>query len=276
MRRIAGASIKLIVDKLWGAVISWVYGNPGAAATMAVTAFGATFLRYRSAIEVLKKWGWADWIAVFLMVLFAGGSALLFIRSFWIRLRANGGPIKTDAPMVETKASGGFFKTALSIVALVMVMFLLSQHPRVTEPFPPVAIPPAPIPVPTDTPKNARGGNKEKKKLARPQAAIPELTTPTPLTQPVEPMTGGQVDSHLDTLIKINQNMSRGDRERFSNALFEFSQVLEKANEFWGKVNTEGAQLRQAWISGSIIRELEQHKNTLRGIDTSAALSRNL
>ena len=76
--------------------------------------------------------------------------------------------------------------------------------------------------------------------------------------------------TQLDRLIEANKHLSVGDRERLSDALFDFAGVLDQANTLWGKANLEGGQLNQAWRSGSIVKDFEARRNTLREIDSSA------
>ncbi len=98
---------------------------------------------------------------------------------------------------------------------------------------------------------------------SRPSTVAPSAIS---IARPIAP------PSQLDLLIASNKNLPKGDRDRFADALFDFSQVLEQANELWGKANQEGAQLSQGWRSGQIARDFEAHKRTLSEIDQSAKL----
>jgi hypothetical protein len=65
-------------------------------------------------------------------------------------------------------------------------------------------------------------------------------------------------------------HLSGGDRTALTNALLEFSEVLDEGNEIFGQANTEGANIGQTWRSGTIVQDFQTHKDALRKIDESA------
>jgi hypothetical protein len=79
-----------------------------------------------------------------------------------------------------------------------------------------------------------------------------------------------KVKSPLEELTASNSRLSSGDRERLSNALFEFSQVLDQANGTFGAMNSAGANLNNAWQDGSVAADSESHKARLLTAQTHA------
>jgi hypothetical protein len=76
--------------------------------------------------------------------------------------------------------------------------------------------------------------------------------------------------SPFEELAALNAHLSAGDRERLSNALFDFSQVLDQANKVFGAMNSAGAKLNNAWQDGSVAKDSESHKARLLAAQTLA------
>jgi len=81
--------------------------------------------------------------------------------------------------------------------------------------------------------------------------------SPAPRT-PVEILTG------------MNRNMFQDDKNRFSNALYDYSQILIQANDLGSRANMEGGRLSGAWQDGSLSESLDNHKNSLSSLAISA------
>ena len=76
--------------------------------------------------------------------------------------------------------------------------------------------------------------------------------------------------TELDALTAINKGMSDGDKERLSNAFFDFSKVLDQANKLLGEANRAGAQLNQAMKGDSLAIDIELHRGEFREVLASA------
>ena len=68
--------------------------------------------------------------------------------------------------------------------------------------------------------------------------------------------------SQLDVLLEINKRLSAGDRSRFTDALHDFTQVLDQANTLWGKAN------RVDDLGSST--DFETRKTRLQDVESSA------
>ena len=55
-----------------------------------------------------------------------------------------------------------------------------------------------------------------------------------------------------ERVTQINQNLSKGDRERLSNVLYEFSQMLEKMTTLGYKANQEIGQIGNEVATGPL------------------------
>lgn len=75
--------------------------------------------------------------------------------------------------------------------------------------------------------------------------------------------------SASDTVIQINRRMTKADRERFANALFDFSATLDQANSLLDTANLESAKLRGT-SSGGPIRDFGTRREELSSIESSA------
>ena len=72
-----------------------------------------------------------------------------------------------------------------------------------------------------------------------------------------------------ERVTQINKNLSKGDRERLSNTLYEFSQMLEKLKNLGHKANLEIGQIGNEVSNGSIVKSYEVRTKTLREISAS-------
>lgn len=91
----------------------------------------------------------------------------------------------------------------------------------------------------------------------------PQPSVPAP--QNIVPSQENASPTQLDRVADITKRMPQADRERLSQALFEFSKLLDQANELWGKVNLEGGTLSHSW-GGELNNEatVDAHINKLR------------
>jgi hypothetical protein len=162
------------------------------------------------------------------------------------------------------------FGVCAAILALATPLFRKSRYlddielrSKVVTPIPPPeAYTIAPIARVLSTPVTAAPApliaSKPNVELPIPQSEAPSHRAAPPIknTQP-------------DTLADVT-NMSPGDRDRLTNAFFEFSQMMRQANELFGKANLEGGQLHNAWERGAIVGDANSHIIKLRAISVSA------
>jgi hypothetical protein len=73
-----------------------------------------------------------------------------------------------------------------------------------------------------------------------------------------------------ERLIQINKNLSKGDRDRLADVLYDFSKTLDQMTDLGYKANLELAQVNNGVRSGSIVNDYEEHKKKLLGIATPA------
>lgn len=127
------------------------------------------------------------------------------------------------------------------------------------------ARPPAPKPksnlTPTDKGQSAS--------TERPQAPGQPLSQPS--TQQSPQMNQGVAPAtQLDRLIQTDRNLTPGDRDRLSNALYEYSQFLEQGRTLGYTLNTEFGKLNQDRQSGVLARNVDEHIKSLREMDAPA------
>jgi hypothetical protein len=108
-------------------------------------------------------------------------------------------------------------------------------------------------------------GAEKAQPLPQTQANAPEKVCPPPT---VVYQQGPQ--SQLDRLIAANKNLSKGDRDRLADTLFDFSKTLDTAGALGIRATVEGNEISKEWREGSIAKKLEAHKAKLHDIDSSA------
>jgi hypothetical protein len=93
----------------------------------------------------------------------------------------------------------------------------------------------------------------------------PSLQPSVPTPPNIVPSQENASPTQIDRVADITKRMPQADRERLSQALFEFSKLLDQANELWGKVNLEGGTLSHSW-GGELNNEtaVDAHINKLR------------
>jgi hypothetical protein len=69
--------------------------------------------------------------------------------------------------------------------------------------------------------------------------------------------------SSLETLIAANRSLPTADKERLSNALFDFAQLIDQANAVFAAINIADAELTTAYQTGVIATELELYRGKL-------------
>lgn len=83
-----------------------------------------------------------------------------------------------------------------------------------------------------------------------------------------QPCPGAPPPTLRDIVLAINAHLTEGDRNRFSNALSEFSDFLSKDKNLGYKLNTELASLSRARGDGTIAKEVQEHEKILSDITT--------
>jgi hypothetical protein len=127
---------------------------------------------------------------------------------------------------------------------------------------------------PTETgyPKKEPPTNSSKHQAEPPTVQQPAQSHPlqpqagpsTPTSQTSQPQT------QLERVTAINGNLSPGDRERLSNLLYEFSQILEKMSAVGYRASEQKTQINNEIGDGSIAKDYETHIKELRYISASS------
>jgi hypothetical protein len=111
-----------------------------------------------------------------------------------------------------------------------------------------------------------------------PQTGPLQHTTPNAGTQPagqspVQPSPqvaqGTVAQTQLERLIQTDRNLTSGDRERLSNALYECAQFLEQGMTLGYRMNSELGKVAQDRTSGSLAKNYDGHIAALRDIGNS-------
>ncbi len=90
-----------------------------------------------------------------------------------------------------------------------------------------------------------------------------EQVNPARLPQPCP---GAPAPTLRDRVLAINTHLTEGDRNRFSNALSEFSDSLSQGESLAYKLNIELGGLNQGEKDGTIAKEVQQHEKVLGNI----------
>jgi len=178
-------SLRWVADKWAGAIISWSLNNSGAVAAMLTFAFGGVLYRYHQAVQQLTRLTWMDWIAVMLGVVFALGAAILFVRFVWLKTKRS--------QSQTTSGSLGWLKTIGTVLALVLITWLLPrgsmpkpQSPEVAKE-PQVLVPPA---AGAKAPEEqAKAPKRRKSKVQRPsdsESTTARVVTPGPPAKEIQ------------------------------------------------------------------------------------------
>jgi hypothetical protein len=83
-----------------------------------------------------------------------------------------------------------------------------------------------------------------------PVQTAPAAAQPAPVTQ-------------LDRVVQTDRNLTPGDRNRLSDALFDYAQFLEQGSTLGYRVNTELGKLSQDRSSGALAKNVDEHVKTL-------------
>jgi uncharacterized caspase-like protein len=76
--------------------------------------------------------------------------------------------------------------------------------------------------------------------------------------------------TQLQRLLETDKGLTAGDRDRLSNAIFEYSQFLEEGLSLGGELNVEFGKIAQDQKSGALATSFDSHIRTLKDISTSA------
>lgn len=96
-----------------------------------------------------------------------------------------------------------------------------------------------------------------------------DVRSPQDPRQPFPTNQNNAARTPLAALIETNKRLTEGDRQRLSNALFDYGEFLDKANTLWGEANRESGQLSQDWGTGSMIQKFSEHRNTLLELNSA-------
>jgi hypothetical protein len=105
-------------------------------------------------------------------------------------------------------------------------------------------------------------------KQAAPSSHGTSTSQQAPASTSIPPVQYAQ-QTQQERVTQINKNLSTGDRERLSNVLYEFSQMLEKMTTLGYKANQEIAQIGNEVSNGSIVKSYEVRTKKLREIGAS-------
>lgn len=144
------------------------------------------------------------------------------------------------------------------------------EPPNITVKSPPApTITQAPSPAPTQAPP-ARNASRS----TQPASTGPAVAAQPAGQQPVQPNQQGSPSAapqtQLDRLILEDRNLTPGDRDRLSNALFEYAQFLEQGRALGYKVNNEFAKLNQDRQNGMLSKDVDEHIKILHDMDAPA------
>jgi hypothetical protein len=82
-----------------------------------------------------------------------------------------------------------------------------------------------------------------------------------------QPCPGAPPATLRDRVLAVNTHLTEADRNRFSNALSEFSDSLSQGEALAYKLNSELGSLRTVEGDGTIAKEVQQHEHILSNID---------
>lgn len=96
-----------------------------------------------------------------------------------------------------------------------------------------------------------------------PQQAAAAIQPPAQVNQAAPP-------TWLERVTQINKNLAKGDRDRLSDAFFDYSKFLDQGSDLYYSANSEGGQIQQGRENGSIAKDFDVHIKKLRDADVSA------
>ena len=136
---------------------------------------------------------------------------------------------------------------------------------------PPLTIPRAAGQTATDI---GRGKNSQTSpQLTGPtQSKLSPVTTQPTAQSPIQ--SSQQVSQNavpqtqLERLVQTDRNLTAGDRERLSNAIFEYAQFLDQGMSLGYKLNGEIGKIGQDRADGSLAKNYDEHIKHLRDIST--------
>jgi hypothetical protein len=99
--------------------------------------------------------------------------------------------------------------------------------------------------------------------------SAPSTSDASSSPQPVVPSQTLQ-QTPLESLTQVNRNLSRGDRERLANALYEFSQELEKMAAVGYKLNQWSGQFNTDMQNNSLEKTFADRRKELNDMSESA------
>jgi hypothetical protein len=100
---------------------------------------------------------------------------------------------------------------------------------------------------------------------ANPSSPAPTRHKPHPAPAVHEPQEPARVVPPATQPSEGNKTLSKGDRDRLTDAFFEFSQILDEANTAWGKANRIKVD-----ESGPLLKDLEKRRSKIPEIESSA------
>ena len=110
-------------------------------------------------------------------------------------------------------------------------------------------------------------------RTAQAKTGVRMSVSPTKQLMSREPLPSGSSSTDLSPLERMRETdkrLTEGDRARLSDALFDFSAVLDRANGLWSKENEEMGGLARSRQEGKLSREIDVHRKALADIDEQA------
>lgn len=104
------------------------------------------------------------------------------------------------------------------------------------------------------------------KDLRKPTERVPSAAEQLNSARPSQASPGSPPPTFRERILAINAHLTEGDRNRFSNALSEFSDSLNQGGSIGYKLNSELGGLNNAENSGAIAGEVQAHEKVLSDI----------
>jgi len=192
-----------------------------------------------------------------------------FLYTPYILHRERTHPIEGGNPHIEWKFGlwgGALLLTVIAGTSYGVFEAWFHKLPSITvtleSPAPPTA---AQIKTPAES--NTPRGGRSPKQVIPAQSSTPTAAAPA---QPPQGTPSPAPATFLERIIQTDRGLTPDDRNRLSNALYEYNQFLEQGRTLGYKVNTEFGKLNQDRQSGSLAKNVDEHIKTFRDMDAPA------
>lgn len=174
----------------------------------------------------------------------------------------------------------GLFGAAVLLVIVVAASYRFVKpwafqlaNVTIVAPPPPVIAPP-PSQNAADSSGGANSGTAAQ--ATRSQSKLPVVVAqpPVQLTPPPSAQSNPAAipQTQLDRLIQTDRNLTAGDRDRLSDAIFEYAKFLDSGMDLGYKVNSEFGKISQDRSNGSIAKNFDDHIKILQDIGASGLI----